>query len=61
LVEYFLQKAPLSIWFIFSSTRTDNFQAATLDEAEEELKHAYNLIELSEAKFLEKTINIGLC
>jgi len=32
-----------------------------LDEAEEELKHAYNLIELSEAKFLEKTINIGLC
>jgi len=31
-----------------------------LDEAEEKLKHAYNLIELSEANFLEKTINIGL-
>jgi len=44
----------LSIWFIFSSTRTDNFQTATWDEAEEKLKHAYNLIELNEANVLEK-------
>jgi len=43
-----------------SSTKTDNFQATTLDEAEEKLKHAYNLMKLSEANFLEKTINVGL-
>jgi len=36
------------------STRTDNFQMATLDEAEEKLKHGYNLMKLSEANFLEK-------
>jgi len=42
-----------------SSTRTDNFQAATLDEAKEKLKNAYNLMKLSEANFLEKTINVA--
>jgi len=43
-----------------SSIRTDNFQAATLDEDEEKLKHAYNLMKLSEANFLEKIINVGI-
>ena len=43
-----------------SSTRTGNFQAAALDEDEEMLKHAYNLMKFSEANFLEKTINDGL-
>ena len=42
-----------------SSTRTDNFQAATLDEAKEKLKNAYNLMKSSEANFLEKTINVA--
>jgi len=31
-----------------------------LVEADEKLKHAYYLIELSETNFLEKTINVGL-